>query len=78
MALSPRTRHDPAKDHSPHRDTPPGVFALTPVDGRSPDSRVIAERRLPGYPVADWREACRLQLRGTVTALVFQPHRVPY
>ena len=54
---------DPALDRS-HRDTPPDANALTPVDGRSPGSRVSADHRLPGFPVASWRSARRLQLRG--------------
>jgi hypothetical protein len=61
---------------------------VTTADGRSPGSRVSALRRLPRNPerspVAYWRAARRLQLRGQpqlrhycLTAFPFDPRREP-
>ena len=62
----------------------PMCSCMTTTDGRSPGSRVIALRRLPGFPVAEWRSARRLQLRGQPrhwacarTAFPFDPQREP-
>jgi hypothetical protein len=66
-----------------HRYTPTGVFAL--IDGRCPGSRVSANRRLPGFPVAFEAVCSPLTVRGSrgfgaqklLTAFPFDPTLEP-
>lgn len=79
LRTAPHTTHGGVT--AQRRPVPPGHPARRSrdaLDGRSPGSRLTAPRRLPSFPVACWRCARRLQLRGQPRHGATSPHRVPF